>query len=37
LVWDYLSEGRGTLTGCATWIDANGNGMHDLTVGFVPF
>ncbi|HCE54060.1 MAG TPA: hypothetical protein DER05_03260 [Lutibacter sp.] len=33
----YLSEGRGTLTDCATWIDANGNGMHDLAVGFVPF
>lgn len=33
----YLSEGRGTLTGCATWIDANGNGMHDLTEGSTPF
>ena len=33
----YLSEGRGTLTGCATWVDANGNGMHDLTEGIIPF
>ncbi len=33
----YLSEGRGTLTGCSTWVDANGNGMHDLTEGIVPF
>lgn len=33
----YLSEGRGTLTGCATWVDANGNGMHDLTEGSTPF
>ncbi|MFZ2431443.1 MAG: LamG domain-containing protein [Lutibacter sp.] len=32
-----LSEGRGTLTGCATWVDANGNGMHDLTEGIIPF
>ncbi|HEY9222032.1 MAG TPA: LamG domain-containing protein [Lutibacter sp.] len=32
-----LSEGRGTLTGCATWVDANGNGMHDLTEGKSPF
>ncbi|MBE0423000.1 MAG: T9SS type A sorting domain-containing protein [Lutibacter sp.] len=33
----YLSEGRGTLTGCATWVDVNGNGMHDLTEGIIPF
>jgi len=33
----YLSEGRGTLTGYATWVDANGNGMHDLTEGSSPF
>lgn len=33
----YLSEGRGTLTGCATWVDKNGNGMHDLTEGIIPF
>lgn len=32
-----LSGGRGTLTGCATWVDANLNGMHDLTEGIVPF
>ncbi len=31
-----LSEGRGTLTGCATWIDLNLNGMHDLTEGIFP-
>lgn len=24
-----LSEGKGHLTGVATWVDANGNGMHD--------
>jgi len=33
----YLSEGRGTLTGCSTWVDVNGNGMHDLTEGIVIF
>jgi uncharacterized protein YdeI (BOF family) len=33
----YLSEGRGTLTGCATWVDGNGNGMHDLTEGIIAF
>ncbi|MDD3723810.1 MAG: LamG domain-containing protein, partial [Lutibacter sp.] len=32
----YLSEGRGTLTGCSTWVDVNLNGMHDLTEGIFP-
>ncbi|TJY35860.1 choice-of-anchor D domain-containing protein [Pontimicrobium aquaticum] len=28
-----LSEGTATLTGIASWVDANGNGMHDLAEG----
>ena len=27
----YLSEGRATLTNSITWVDTNGNGLHDLT------
>jgi hypothetical protein len=29
------SEGTATLTGVTTWIDANGNGMHDLAEGSI--
>ncbi|HEY9169551.1 MAG TPA: LamG-like jellyroll fold domain-containing protein [Lutibacter sp.] len=32
----HLSEGRATLTACSTWVDANLNGMHDLTEGIIP-
>ncbi|MEZ4781454.1 MAG: LamG-like jellyroll fold domain-containing protein [Flavobacteriaceae bacterium] len=31
---DY-SEGTATLTGVGSWIDANGNGMHDLVEGHI--
>ncbi|WP_308992535.1 LamG-like jellyroll fold domain-containing protein [Mariniflexile litorale] len=31
-----LSEGKATLTGVSTWIDANGDGMHDLAEGYTP-
>lgn len=33
----YLSEGRETLTGCPTLVDANENGRRDLAEGSAPF
>lgn len=30
------SEGKATLTNVSTWVDANGNGMHDLVEGHIP-
>ncbi|WP_052825738.1 LamG-like jellyroll fold domain-containing protein [Neotamlana nanhaiensis] len=31
-----LSEGKASLTGVSTWVDANGNGMHDSIEGISP-
>ncbi|WP_167917938.1 LamG-like jellyroll fold domain-containing protein [Tamlana crocina] len=31
-----LSEGKASLTGVSSWVDANGNGMHDLAEGISP-
>ncbi|WP_372753375.1 LamG-like jellyroll fold domain-containing protein [Mariniflexile sp.] len=31
-----LSEGKATLTGVSSWIDANGNGVHDTLEGVLP-
>ncbi|AXP81981.1 hypothetical protein CJ739_2916 [Mariniflexile rhizosphaerae] len=31
-----LSEGKATLTSISSWVDTNGNGMHDATEGIAP-